>query len=162
MAKRGRSSRGSRRGPQSKAAVGRRIGPSEVVGGTIKGSFISSRAGQAVLSGLILAGAAIPFGLGKYFEFNTPDPYDSSSYVYSAQRILQGAKFGLEERPSAQIGTLIINMIGVKLFGYSELGPKFLQGIFQGAALLLMFFAMRRLFGFFAGGVGVFGGGYFK
>ncbi|MFC1782094.1 ArnT family glycosyltransferase [Planctomycetota bacterium] len=155
MVKRGRSSRGSKRGPQSKAAVGRRIDPPEMGGRTINGSFFSSRLGRAMVIGVILAAAAIPFWLGKYFEFNTPDPYDSSSYVYSAQRILQGAQFVTEEKPSAQIGTLIINMIGVKLFGYSEFGPKFLQGIFQAAALLLMFFAMRRLFGLLAAGVGV-------
>jgi len=31
--------------------------------------------------------AAIPFAMGKYFEFNTPGPFDSGAYVYSAQKI---------------------------------------------------------------------------
>jgi len=118
-------------------------------------SFFSSRGVRAVIIVLIAGGAALPFGLGKYFEFYTPDPFDSSGYVYSAQRILQGAKIGIEEKPSAQIGTLLVNMLGVKLFGYSEVGPKFLQGIFQAGALLLMFLALRKLFGLPAAGAGV-------
>ena len=34
---------------------------------------------------LLLAG--IPFCLGKYFEFNQPDPYDGGAYAYSAWHI---------------------------------------------------------------------------
>ena len=48
---------------------------------------------------------AIPFGLGKYFEFNSPDPFDSGSNVYSAAHILEHMvphgvdALGLRQRP---------------------------------------------------------------
>jgi len=91
--------------------------------------------------------AAIPFVLGKYFEFNSPGPFDSGAYVYSAKHILDGAVIGIDEKPSAQLGTLLVNMLGVWLFGFSETGPKLIQGILQAAALVLMFIALRKLFG---------------
>ena len=91
--------------------------------------------------------AAIPFFMGKYIEFNSPDPFDSGCYVYSAQHIINGAKIGVDEKPSAQMGTLLINILGVRLFGFSETGPKLIQMLLQAAALVLMFIAMRRLFG---------------
>jgi hypothetical protein len=46
--------------------------------------------------------AGIPFCMGKYFEFNSPGAFDSGAYVYSAKHILDGAKIGVEEKPSAQ------------------------------------------------------------
>jgi 4-amino-4-deoxy-L-arabinose transferase-like glycosyltransferase len=101
----------------------------------------------------ILAG--IPFVLGKHFELNFPDPYDSGANVYSAKHILDGAKIGVEEKPSAALGTLLVNMLGVWLFGFSETGPKLIQAVFQLGALILMFIAMRRLFGTLAAAVGV-------
>ncbi|MDH4240553.1 MAG: glycosyltransferase family 39 protein [Phycisphaerae bacterium] len=91
--------------------------------------------------------AAIPFSLGKYFELSTPGPYDSGAYVYSAKHILDGAVIGVDEKPSAQLGTLLVNMLGVRLFGFSETGPKLIQGILQAAALVLMFIAIYKLFG---------------
>jgi hypothetical protein len=99
--------------------------------------------------------AAIPFCMGKYFEFNMPDPYDSGLNVYSAKHILDGAEIGVEEKPSAALGTLLVNMLGVWLFGFNETGPKFMQMLFQAAALVLMFVAMQRLFGTLAAAVGV-------
>lgn len=102
---------------------------------------------------VILAG--IPFSLGKYFEFNSPGAFDSGANVYSAKRILDGAKIGIDEKPSAQMGTLLVNMLGVKLFGFSEFGPKLMQAILQAAALVLMFIAMRKLFGTLPAAVGV-------
>ncbi len=99
--------------------------------------------------------AAIPFCIGKYFEFNSPDPYDSGCYVYSAKHILDGAKIGVDERPSAQMGTLLINMLGVRLFGFNETGPKLIQTILQAGALVLMFLAMVKLFGVLPAAVGV-------
>ncbi|HUU16434.1 MAG TPA: glycosyltransferase family 39 protein [Sedimentisphaerales bacterium] len=99
--------------------------------------------------------AAIPFCMGKYFEFNSPDPYDSGCYVYSARHILDGAKIGVDEKPSAQMGTLLINMLGVRVFGFTETGPKLLQMILQAAALVMMFIAMRKLFGILPAAVGV-------
>jgi len=99
--------------------------------------------------------AAIPFCMGKYFEFNSPGAFDSGAYVYSAKRILDGAKIGIDEKPSAQMGTLLVNMLGVKLFGFSETGPKLIQAILQAAALVLMFIAMRKLFGTLPAAIGV-------
>ena len=98
-----------------------------------------------VLCLIIFAG--IPFVLGKYFELKYPDPFDSGSYVYSAQHVLSGARIGYDEKPSAQAGTLLVNMLGVKLTGYNEIGSKLLQGLFQVAALTLMFLTIRRLYG---------------
>jgi hypothetical protein len=99
--------------------------------------------------------AAIPFIMGKYIEFNSPDPFDSGSYVYSAEHIIKGARIGVDELPSAQTGTLLVNIIGVRLFGFSELGPKLIQTVLQAAAFVLMFIAMRALFGTLAASVGV-------
>ncbi len=99
--------------------------------------------------------AAIPFCMGKYFEFNSPDPYDSGCYVYSARHILEGAKIGVDEKPSAQMGTLLINMLGVKLFGFNETGPKLIQTILQVLALIMMYISMRKLFGAMSAAVGV-------
>ncbi len=100
-----------------------------------------------VVIAIIAIAAAIPFALGKYFELNTPGPYDSGAYVYSAKRVVDGAVIGVDEIPSAQLGTLLVNMLGVWLFGFSETGPKLIQGILQAAALVLMFIALRKLFG---------------
>jgi 4-amino-4-deoxy-L-arabinose transferase-like glycosyltransferase len=106
-----------------------------------------------ILSLAIFAG--IPFALGKYFELSYPDAYDSGSYVYSAQHVLSGARVGYEEKPSAQAGTLLVNMLGVKLTGFNETGSKVLQGLFQAAALALMFVTLRRVWGTLAGVIGV-------
>ena len=99
--------------------------------------------------------AAIPFSIGKYFEFNSPDPFDSGGYVYSAAHILSGAEIGVAEKPSAQLGTLLVNLLGVKLFGFSETGPKLVQTLMQLIALTLMFVVMRKLYGTLAAAVGL-------
>jgi len=104
---------------------------------------------------LIAILAGIPFLLGRYFEFNYPDPFDSAANVYSAQHILNGARIGIDENPSASLGTLLVNMLGVRLFGFSEFGPKLIQTIMQAVALVLMFVAMRRMFGKLPAAVGV-------
>ncbi len=93
--------------------------------------------------------------MGKYFEFNSPGPFDSGGYVYSARHILEGAKIGVEEKPSAQLGTLLVNMLGVWLYGFSETGPKLIQALMQAAALIVMFITVRKLFGGLAAAVGV-------
>jgi hypothetical protein len=98
-----------------------------------------------VLSLLVLAG--IPFALGKYFEFSVPDAFDGGSYAYSANHILSGARIGHEEKPSAQAGTLLVNMAGIEISGFNETGAKVLQLLFQVAALTFMFVTVRRLFG---------------
>jgi hypothetical protein len=90
---------------------------------------------------------AIPFGLGKYIEFNTPGAYDSGAYVYSAKHVLDGARIGIDEKVSARMGTLLVNMLGVKLFGFNETGPKIIQTLFQSAALILMFLVLAKLYG---------------
>jgi len=102
---------------------------------------------------VILAG--IPFSIGKYFEFSSYDPFDSGAYVHSAAHILNGAEIGVDEKPSAQLGTLLVNLLGVAMFGYNETGPKLIQTLFQATALVLMFLAMRRLYGTLPAAVGV-------
>ena len=99
--------------------------------------------------------AIIPFSMGKYFELNTPGAFDSGAYVYSAKHVIEGAKLGVDEKPSAQMGTLVVNILGVWLFGYNDFGPKIIQMIMQVAALILMFIAIRKIFGFLAGSVSV-------
>ncbi|MHC5001354.1 MAG: hypothetical protein ACYTE1_11165, partial [Planctomycetota bacterium] len=106
----------------------------------------------SVVITLVLGG--IPFGLGKYIEFNSPGPYDSGAFVYSAQHLLQGAKLGVEEQSSARPGTLLANVIGVKLFGFNDIGPKVVQMTLQLGALGFMFYALRKVFGSVAAVVG--------
>ena len=99
--------------------------------------------------------AAIPFCMGKYFEFNSPDPFDSGGYVYSAAHILSGAETGVDEKSSAQLGTLLVNLLGVWLFGFNETGPKLIQTIFQIVAFVFMFITLRRLYGLLPAAVSV-------
>jgi 4-amino-4-deoxy-L-arabinose transferase-like glycosyltransferase len=110
---------------------------------------------RALVAIALVVFAGIPFVLGKYFELKYPDPFDSGSYVYSAQHVLSGARVGYEEKPSAQAGTLLVNVIGVKLSGYNEIGSKVLQGLFQAAAMIFIFFAVRRLYGSLAAVISV-------
>ena len=117
--------------------------------------LMSEKSRGALIYVLIFLAAGIPFGLGKYFEFNSPGPFDSGAYVYSAKHILDGARIGVDEKPSAQIGTLLVNMLGVKLFGFSDTGPKFVQMLMQLSALILMFIVMRRLYGKGGAAIGV-------
>lgn len=101
----------------------------------------------------ILAG--IPFIMGKYCEFNQPDAFDSGCYVYSAKHIIDGAKLGVEEIPSAKVGTLLVNILGVRLFGFSETGPKIIQTLMQAGALCFMFYVMLQLYGMLPAAIGV-------
>ncbi len=101
---------------------------------------------------LLLGG--VPFGLGKYIEFNSPGPFDSGAFVYSAQHLLDGAKLGVDEQSSARPGTLTANLIGVKLFGFNDIGPKVIQMMMQLAALGFMFYTLRKVFGSVASVVG--------
>jgi 4-amino-4-deoxy-L-arabinose transferase-like glycosyltransferase len=117
--------------------------------------FPASLNGNLLVALSLIVFAGIPFALGKYFELKCPDPFDSGSYVYSAQHILSGARIGYEEKPSAQAGTLLVNMLGVKLTGFNEIGSKLLQGLFQAAALTLMFFTIKRLYGMLAAVISV-------
>lgn len=106
----------------------------------------------SIILTLILGG--IPFGMGKYIELNSPGPFDSGAYVYSAKHLLSGARMGVDEKSSARPGTLLVNIIGVKLFGFNDIGPKIVQMILQLAALIFMFITMRKVFGSVAGVVG--------
>ncbi|WP_161488009.1 ArnT family glycosyltransferase [Sedimentisphaera cyanobacteriorum] len=103
----------------------------------------------------------VPFILGKYCEFNIPGPFDSGSNVYSAKHILEGAQIGIEEDPSAQVGTLLMNMLGVQLFGFNDLGPKIVQGFFQLIGLGLMYYSIRRVFGVLPAFFSAFAAGFF-
>jgi len=91
--------------------------------------------------------AAIPFCYGKYFEFGSKGPFDGSLNVYSAQCIVNGEKLGVEVWPSARPATLLVNVIGVALFGFSEVGPKLIQMLMQLGALVLMFYTLRKVYG---------------
>jgi len=113
------------------------------------------RAKRLILIAVIAVLAAIPFIMGKYFEFNSPCAFDGGAYVYSAKRVIDGAKIGIDEKPSAQMGTLLVNMLGVRLFGFSDTGPKLIQGLLQAAALVLMFVAVRKVLGTLSAGVAV-------
>lgn len=106
----------------------------------------------AVLLTAILAG--IPFGIGKYIELNSPGPFDSGAFVYSAQHLLQGAKLGVDEFSSARPGTLLANIIGVKMFGFNDTGPKIVQMLLQLAAFIFMFITLRKIFGSVAAVIG--------
>ncbi|UCD49810.1 MAG: glycosyltransferase family 39 protein [Phycisphaerales bacterium] len=119
-------------------------------------AFLTGDRARLLLAlGVVLVLAGIPFALGKYFEFNSPGPFDSGAYVYSAAHILSGAKIGIDEKPSAQLGTLLVNILGVKLWGYSDVGPKLVQMLLQLAALVLTFIALRKVFGTLAASLGV-------
>jgi hypothetical protein len=97
----------------------------------------------------------VPFCLGKYFEFNSPEPFDGGAYLYSAKHILDGARIGVDEIPSAHPGTLFVNMLSIKLFGYRDISPKIMQGLLQVAALIVMFLTLGKLWGKLAAGVSV-------
>lgn len=99
------------------------------------------------LVAIAFALAAIPFVAGKYIEFNSNDAFDSGLNVYHAKCIVDGQKIGDTVMPSARPGTLLVNVVGVGLFGYSELGPKFIQMLLQLTALVLMYFTLRKLYG---------------
>jgi len=114
----------------------------------------SPRAGLIAAIAVTLLLGGIPFGLGKYIEFNSPGPFDSGAYVYSAKHLLEGARWGVDEISSAYPGTLLVNVIGVKLFGFSDTGPKIVQMILQLGALGFMFYALRRVFGSIAAVLG--------
>ncbi|HSV27086.1 MAG TPA: glycosyltransferase family 39 protein [Sedimentisphaerales bacterium] len=109
---------------------------------------------KAVILSLLLA--AIPFAMGKYFEFNTLGAFDSGAYMYSARRVLDGAVPGVDEMVTAKAGTLLANMLGISLFGYYDHSAKMIQMLLQAAALVTMFFVVRRVFGGLAGGLAVF------
>ncbi|MHC5082698.1 MAG: glycosyltransferase family 39 protein [Planctomycetota bacterium] len=114
--------------------------------------LFSSGLFYAIIITVILGG--IPFGLGKYIELNSPGPFDSGAYVYSAKHLLEGAKLGVDEHASAKAGTLLANVIGVKLFGFNDKGPKIIQMILQLSALAFMFYTMRKVFGLIAASTG--------
>ncbi|MDD5134299.1 MAG: glycosyltransferase family 39 protein [Phycisphaerae bacterium] len=98
-----------------------------------------------LLAVIILAG--IPFAAGKYIEFNSAGAFDSGAYVYSAEHVLRGAKLGIDETPGAQVGTLLVNMLGIAIFGFGETGSKIIQMIMQAGAIAFMFITLRKLFG---------------
>jgi hypothetical protein len=98
---------------------------------------------------------AVPFVAGKAYELSTQDPFDSGAYVYSAQRLLSGARLGVDEKPTALPGTLLVNLLGVWLGGFNEIGPKLVQALLQLIALGFMLVTLRRLWGRLAAGVGV-------
>jgi hypothetical protein len=105
--------------------------------------------------------AGIGFSYGKYLEFNTNDPFDGSLNVYSAQCIANGQKIGVDVFPSARPATLLVNVVGVSLFGFSEFGPKLIQMLMQLAAFGLMFYTLRRIYGLLPAGVALILAGFY-
>ena len=91
--------------------------------------------------------AAIPFIIGKYYEFNTDDPFDGALNIFHAHELSIGKKLGVDVFPSAGAATLLVNFIGIKIFGYSEIGPVIIQSIMQITALGFAFVCIRKLFG---------------
>lgn len=98
-----------------------------------------------LLAGLLPA--VLFFTAGKTLEFRQDDPFDSGAYVYSAAHLLQGGRLGVDEVPSAQPGTLLVNVLGVACFGFNETGPQVIQTLLQVLALAAMFGAVRLLYG---------------
>ncbi len=137
--------------PQRRKASQRRPRPEE----KLQRSIYSALQKHLVSIALIVVLAGIPFALGKYFEFSIPEPFDGGGFLYSAQHILSGARIGHEITHTVQPGTVLVNMVGVKLWGFRDIGPKVLQMVFQLAALIFMFITLRRVFGTLAAGVGV-------
>ena len=91
--------------------------------------------------------AVVPFAYGKYLEFGNKDPFDGGMNVYTAQSIVNGGRVGVDVFPSARPATLLVNVVGTAVFGFSELGPKLIQMFMQIGALVLMFCTLRRLYG---------------
>jgi hypothetical protein len=104
---------------------------------------------------VVLLAGGIPFAIGKYMEFSMPGPFDSGAYVYAAEALLQGRHLGTDLVISAQPATLVVNLAGVWLFGFNEIGPKLIQMLMQLAALTLIYGTLRRLYGLPAAVVGV-------
>ncbi|MBN1457196.1 MAG: glycosyltransferase family 39 protein [Sedimentisphaerales bacterium] len=105
--------------------------------------------------------ALIPFYYGKYFEFKTDGPFDGSLNVYGAKSILSGQRMGVDIIPSARPATLLVNIVGVGLFGFSEFGPKFIQMLMQVAAFGLMYYTIRKIYGSLAAGVSLIIGAFY-
>ena len=98
-----------------------------------------------IILAAVLAG--IPFSYGKYLEFGTNSPFDSALNVYSAKCIVDGQKLNVDIVPSARPATLLVNVVGVAVFGFNEFGPKLIQMLMQLAALGLMFYTIRKVYG---------------
>ena len=142
---------------QARSVESKPAPPAATIDGSDKSSSILMRLPWKVLLVALVPFiiAAIPFSMGKYIELNTPGPFDSSAYVYSAYKILNGARIGIDEKPSAQYGTLFMNMVGVALFGFNDVGPKMVQMVLQIVALVFLYWAMRSHFGAVPAGIGL-------
>lgn len=114
-------------------------------------SAAGEKTGGKRLYFVLLAAGLLPavlfFAAGKTLEFRQDDPFDSGAYVYSAAHLLNGGRLGVDEMPSAQPGTLLVNLLGVALFGFNETGPQVIQTLLQVLALTAMFGAVRLLYG---------------
>ena len=118
--------------------------------------------GKEIALIIVAAGLAlIPFVYGKYYEFGTNGAFDGGMNVYSAQCIVGGQPFGVKVTHSSRPGTLLVNSIGVGLFGYSEVGPKLIQMLMQLGALVLMFYTVRKVYGVWAGSVALILGAFY-
>ncbi len=110
---------------------------------------------------IAIALASIPFLYGKVLEFRFDGPFDGARAVYDAQMILHGGKLRQDYVPTAGPAMLLINVLGVGFFGYSELGPELFQFLFQATALGLMFFTLRKVYGLIPAAAGLFLAAFF-
>lgn len=116
---------------------------------------------SAMVTAVVCLVILTPFCIGKYCELSVPGAFDSGANVYSAHRVLEGAVIGSEEVPSAKVGTLLLNMLGIKLFGYHDFAPKLVQGIFQLLAIAAIYLACRKFFGKFAAFIAAFSASFY-
>ncbi len=135
----------------SKAAANSRISGKRTGANSSRDSAINMPA--IALTLVLIVIAAVPFFYGKYLEFNTNGAFDGGLNVYTAQAIVHGQKINRNIFPSARPDTLLVNVIGVAVFGFSELGPKLIQMFMQLIALGLMFYTLRKLYGLMAAGL---------
>jgi cytochrome c-type biogenesis protein CcmH/NrfG len=66
--------------PQRRRAGRRRLHPEE----QLQRSTHSASQKHLLSIALVVVLAGIPFALGKYIEFGTPEPYDGGGFLYSA------------------------------------------------------------------------------
>ena len=107
---------------------------------------------DVIISIVAIIIALIPFCYGKYCEFNTPGIFDGGLNIYNAKMLVDGHKLNVDVFVSTRPGTLLVNVLGVGIFGYSEFGPKLIQMLMQITAFGLMFIAVRKIYGATAAG----------
>jgi hypothetical protein len=83
-------------------------------------------------------------------EFTNLGIFDGALNTYQAKNVINGAPL-----PKVRPNTLLVNVLGVTLFGYSETGAKIIQMVMQLAAMGLLFYMLSRLYGIIPAGIGI-------